>query len=540
MSTYSNFKKRVLKYSPIMKTAYHSFLKENDDIRLFCESLLKKMPHVFSSTNEVLKAIFFNFKIPKCKICKKRLNYRAYIQLKAGKTIHTCSKECRKKYVPITIQTRGETLFKKYGVFNISSLQSIKDIKSKKAFERYGAPCVFQSEEIKSKIRKTCLEKYGVNWAAKSKIVVDKVKAAAKNRTPEEKAKVSANVKAAAKKRFLPILIERFKKYNLEFINPDEYEGYNNFYHKTNKEYRFRCLTCSTEFQRLLHTGHDPRYWCPTCNKSSVSQPEKELASWIGNHFNISYNNRQLIAPLELDIFIPNKNIAIEFDGLYFHSSKPSRYHLEKTLRCEEKEIKLIHVFEDEWYFKKCQIKSLLKDIIGFGKTKLDDEKCVVKPIDRKTAESFLNKYSLNGFKPAKHFLGIFYKERLIFVGSFATPKANKNYNWEFNNFASMFNFTVNNVLEKCIAFFKANYSDSIIYYNNRRFPLFINGNIIKKTKPSFYYVKGRYRFNRLDFTKDKQATLFENFDINLSEQQNMFNNGYNIIYDCGKLIYEL
>lgn len=540
MSTYSNFKKRVLKYSPSMKTAYHSFLKENDDIRLFCEFLLKKMPYVFSSTNEVLKTVFYNIPIPKCKICKKRLSYRAYIYSKVGKMIHTCSKECRKKYLPRTIQAREETLLKKYGVHNISSLQSIKDIKSKKAFERYGTTCVFQSEEIKSKIRKTCLKKYGVDWAAKSKIVVDKVKAAAKNRTPEEKAKVGANVKAAAKKRFLPILIERFKKYNLEFVNPEEYEGYNNFYHKTNKEYSFRCLICGTEFQRLLHTGHDPRYWCPTCNKNLISQPEKELAAWMGKYFNISCNNRQLIAPLELDIFIPDKNIAIEFNGLYFHSSKPSRYHLEKTLKCEEKGIKLIHIFEDEWYFKKHQIKSLLKDIVGFGKTHLDDKKYIIKSIDRKAAENFLNKYSLSGVKPAKHFLGIFYRGRLIFVSSFAAPKAIKDYTWEVNNFASMFNFTISNALEKCITFFKKNYSNSIIYYNDRRFPLFINGNMIKETKPSFYYVKGRYRFNRLDFTKAKQERIFENFDNNLSEQQNMLNNGYNLIYDCGKLIYEL
>lgn len=540
MSSYSTFKKRVLAYSPIVKTAYHVFLKENDDIRIFCESLLKKMPHVFSSVNEVLKTVFYNLKIPKCKICKKRLNYRAYIHLKAGKTVHTCSKECRKKYVPITIQTRGETLLKKYGVFNISSLQSIKDIKSKKAFERYGTNCVFQSEEIKNKIRKTCLKKYGVDWAAKSKIVVDKVKTAAKNRTSEEKEKVRSNIKSAAKKRFLPILIERFKKYNLEFINPKEYEGYNNFYHKTNKEYGFRCLVCGTEFQRLLHTGHDPRYWCPTCNKSSISQPEKELASWIGKYFSINCNNRQIIAPQELDIFIPDKNIAIEFDGLYYHSSKPSRYHLEKTLKCEEKQINLIHIFEDEWYFKKRQVKSLIRDIVGFGKIKLASNNIEIKCVDKKIAEIFLNKYSFSGFKPAKQFVGVYYKNRLIFVCSFAKPKAIKDYEWELNNFALMFNFSIDGVLEKCVNFFKEKYSSGIIYYKDRRFPIDINGKLIKETKPMFYYVKGRYRFSRLDFTKDKQQEIFENFDDNLSEQQNMFNNGYNLIYDCGKLIYEL
>lgn len=540
MSSYSTFRKRVLEYSPIMKTSYHSFLKENDDIMIFCESLLKKMPHVFSSANEVFKTVFYNLKIPKCKICKKRLNYKAYIQLKAGKTIHTCSKECRKKYVPITIQTRGETLLKKYGVFNISSSPQIKELKKQKALEKYGVENVAQSKIVKDKMQKTCLKRYGVKYSAQSDKVRTAVKLTAKNRTPEEKAKVGTNIKTAAKKYFLPILIERFKRHNLEFINPEEYEGYNNFYHKTNKGYSFRCLICGTEFQRLLHTGHDPRYWCPTCNKSSVSQPEKELASWIGKYFSINCNNRQIIAPQELDIFIPDKNIAIEFDGLYYHSSKPSRYHLEKTLKCEEKQINLIHIFEDEWHFKKRQVKSLIKDIVGFGKTKLASNNIEIKCVDKKIAEIFLNKYSFSGFKPSKQFVGVYHKNRLIFVCSFAKPKAIKDYEWELNNFASMFNFSIDKALEKCIDFFKEKYSNSIIYYKDRRFPLSIDGKPIKETKPIFYYVKGRYRFSRLDFTKDKQQEIFENFDNNLSEQQNMFNNGYSLIYDCGKLIYKL
>lgn len=53
-------------------------------------------------------------------------------------------------------------------------------------------------------------------------------------------------------------------------------------------------------------------------------------------------------------------------------------------------------------------------------------------------------------------------------------------------------------------------------------------------------YTKNYDRFSRLEFTKEKQQKLFENYDDNLSEIQNMANNKFNIIYDCGKIIYEL
>ena len=70
-------------------------------------------------------------------------------------------------------------------------------------------------------------------------------------------------------------------------------------------------------------------------------------------------NCRNIIAPLEIDIFIPSKNIAIEYDGLYWHSSNKfsgrtieKKYHLNKTEQCLKKGIKLIHIFENEWILK--------------------------------------------------------------------------------------------------------------------------------------------------------------------------------------------
>lgn len=61
----------------------------------------------------------------------------------------------------------------------------------------------------------------------------------------------------------------------------------------------------------------------------------------------------------------------------------------------------------------------------------------------------------------------------------------------------------------------------------------------IKLTAPNYWYVKGYKRENRYIYRKSQLSKLLQNFNPNETEQQNMINNGYSIIYDCGSLLYE-
>ena len=542
MSSVYNMKRRILQYAPLPLKSYNKFLIENEDIDELCISFLQKMPNVFKTKAEVIKTIFYKlYQIPKCKVCGKRLSYRAGVLTANGKIIQTCGPQCRKKYSIVSNKKREETLLKKYGVKNVSCSEDIKQLKKQKSLEKYGVENVAQSEEVKRKMQKTCLEKYGVLYSAQSEQVINAIKSKAKNRTDKERKTIRNNIKNAARNRFLPILIERFKKYNLEFVNLNEYDGYNNWYRKSSDGYLLRCTKCNTEFRKIIHTGHDPNRWCPVCNKSLRSAPENEIAKWIGSYFNIERNKRNIISPQELDIFIPEKNIALEFNGLYYHSKKESTYHLKKTENCAKLGIKLIHIFEDEWYYKEKQTKSIIKDIINFGKRIIDINDCYIKEIDSKEAKRFIDKYSLFSYQHSNVNLGIFYKNRLIYVSTFRRSKYIKSHEWELVNYANTFNFFVKNALTTVVNYFKKKFSNSLIHYEDKRYQQIINfNNILKVTKPIYYYTKNYDRFSRLEFTKEKQQKLFENYDDNLSEIQNMANNKFNIIYDCGKIIYEL
>ena len=111
-----------------------------------------------------------------------------------------------------------------------------------------------------------------------------------------------------------------------------------------------RCLNCYP----YINTGY--------------SNLEKELIDFCKEYYpNLIENNRTLIKPLELDIVIPELKLAIEFNGDYWHSTsfKDKNYHLNKTIECESKGYRLIHIFEHEWLNNKNEIKQKLIDIFN-------------------------------------------------------------------------------------------------------------------------------------------------------------------------------
>lgn len=160
------------------------------------------------------------------------------------------------------------------------------------------------------------------------------------------------------------------------------------------------------------------------CPKCSQSKPEKFIQNLL-NSWGLSYkvNNRKIIPPQELDFYIPDKNIAIEFNGLHHHSEfahgKKSDYHLNKTIMCHDLGINLIHIFEDEYESDKNKIKFILKDILKCKKYKLLSDICVVKKVDINTTDKFLSKYKYYTINPYDKSYGLYYKNKLVFVSTF-------------------------------------------------------------------------------------------------------------------------
>ena len=97
---------------------------------------------------------------------------------------------------------------------------------------------------------------------------------------------------------------------------------------------------------------------------------------------NVIEYDRTLIKPYELDIVIPDIHLAIEFNGVYYHSIEagtPLGYHLMKTKMCEAKNYRLIHIWEDEWNNDNEKAKNnLLKIFNNENLILFEDEKQII------------------------------------------------------------------------------------------------------------------------------------------------------------------
>ena len=104
-------------------------------------------------------------------------------------------------------------------------------------------------------------------------------------------------------------------------------------------------------------------------------------------------SDRTVIYPQELDVYVPSKKLAFEFDGLYWHNdeNKPSSYHLDKTNACMNKGVKLLHVFEDEWLEKRAIVKSRIKNALGVYSKTVFARKCRILEVDAHTTRIFQN-----------------------------------------------------------------------------------------------------------------------------------------------------
>ena len=104
----------------------------------------------------------------------------------------------------------------------------------------------------------------------------------------------------------------------------------------------------------------------PYLGSNMTSKGEKEVLDFIKEIYKglIVERDRTILRPKELDIVIPNLKIAIEYNGDYWHKKKPVGYHADKTRRCAEQGIKLLHIWESDWKKNKREIKEKLRILL--------------------------------------------------------------------------------------------------------------------------------------------------------------------------------
>lgn len=278
------------------------------------------------------------------------------------------------------------------------------------------------------------------------------------------------------------------------------------------------------------------------------SQYENEIKNYIKSIYSstVEYNIRSVIPPYELDIYIPDKKLAIEFNGNYWHSScnKDKNYHLNKTIKCIQSGIRLIHIFEYEWVNEstKSKIKNLLHDSIC-GCNVLMARKCDIKEISGSEAEKFETDYHINGAVNASINFGMYYNNELIGIVTFGKPRFNSEYQYELIRLCWRPGIIVVGGFEKFMAAFTNKYKpiSLISYVNASKF----YGTSYKRlgfkydgwTEPNYVWVNSnndvisRYK-------AQKQNLVKQGYSPDMTEEEIMSSLGYIKVYDSGNLRY--
>ena len=290
---------------------------------------------------------------------------------------------------------------------------------------------------------------------------------------------------------------------------------------------------------------------CKSC--VSYLKEEEELYDYIKSIYKgeIKRHDRSVLNGLELDIFIADKNLAFEFDGLYWHCElqKDSKYHLNKTEQCLEKGIRLIHIFEDEWNNKKDICKSRIRNILGLTKNIIYARKCMIKYVDSKTSNNFLSLNHIQSSANSNINIGLYYNDELVSLMTFSKLRkilGRKSVNNEFEllRFCNKIDLIVVGGASKLFSFFLKEYNpNKVISYADRRWSVGnlyekLDFKLLHKSKPSYFYIFNNKRVNRYTFRKD---ILVKKYGCSEDDTEHSFclKNKWYRIYDCGTLVFQ-
>ena len=425
-----------------------------------------------------------------------------------------------------------QTCISKYGCEYSVQSEEVKDKIRESTVDKYGVDCVFKSQEIRDKIINTLNTEYGVSNPFENGVIRDK------------------------------ITFNRMKSRWDDVINSTDRSvfplvSFDYYLNHRNEEFKWKCKKCGTIFSSKISgnwwkvSNHSDYARCPTCHPymDASSGAEHEISNFIQTICqNVVENDRTVLNGKELDIYIPEKKLAFEYDGLFWHSEengKDKNYHTNKTNECERQGIQLIHIFENEWLNKQDIVKSRIKNLLGVYDKTIYARKCEVKEVSSNESFEFQNQNHIQGGVHSSVNLGLYFDNELVSLMTFAKPRFSKKYEWELVRFCNKLGYHVPGGASKLLKHFERNYNPkSLVSYADRRWS---KGNLYEKlgfklnsiSSPNYWYFNDdRILESRVKYQKHKLKNMLPIFDESKSEVENMKDNGYNRIFDCGNLVY--
>jgi len=397
--------------------------------------------------------------------------------------------------------------------------------------ERYCRECVGKSSKVKTKRFNTCMEKYGGKTPTCSKEIAEKVSMSNKGMKRNSHKHYDTLDESLYSKDWL------YNQYKIEKV----------------PVYSIADKLGVTPKTVYLHLKKHKI----SLDSHFRSAGEEKIFEWLSQYSDNIVKNKRLPDIGEIDLYIPELKLGIEFDGLYWHSEekRSKTYHQDKKIKCMENGIKLISVFEHELYDKFDIIKSSILNHMNIYTSKVRASSCDIRQINHDDSKAFFESNHIQGFSSQKICLGLYHNNVLIYAMSFGKPRFNKKYEWEIIRMCCLKGYKVYGGASKLWKYFIEMYDPkSVISYCNLRYG---HGNVYNVlgfeqkniTSPSYFYFNPNKNKNlnnrnkieiltRYQTQKHKLSNILENYNPNYTESQNMKNSGYLRVYDAGNCVF--
>ncbi len=419
----------------------------------------------------------------------------------------------------VKIQLRRYNKSINNGGYYSCSTKCSKEKREKKLIEVFGGNNPYKTKIFKEKSKQTSLKKWGTEHFRQSELWKE-----SRGSIEREKIKKTA--------------FENFKKKNPDVVDQDD------------KNFIIRCQLHGDNklpkgiFSNRKIVGTEV---CPICKPIDSNVSGKEIL--LGKIISEVYENEVItsfkVERKEIDIYIPELKLGFEFNGVRWHSDLfvDKDYHINKTLLCEKNNIRLIHIFEDDFDKKREIVESIIKNLLNKSE-KIYARKTEIRKItDKEIIKNFLTLNHLQGFVNTNINYGLYYNNELVSLMTFMKMRKilNKNVKYgeyELVRFCNKLNTSVIGGASKLFNSFLNEYKPlGVISYCDISWA---SGELYKKlgfeydgrTKPNYHYVVNGVRENRVNYQKHK---LVKNgADKNKTEHQIMTEMGYNRIFNCG------
>lgn len=345
----------------------------------------------------------------------------------------------------------------------------------------------------------------------------------------------------------------------VDYFNAQGFDIIDDIAHLNNQyKIKIECKECKTQKSQIVICQHWKHVVCNKCTGSNRSSKEDEIINYIKSFTDtkILTNYKIPNSRLEIDIYLPEFNIGIEYHGILWHSfgrtypdnsaAEPSNKtnHLNKFNAAKKANIKLLQIFSTEWKFKRDIVKSMIKSKMSLSDKKIYARKCDVRFIDKPEKSKFLFENHIQGNCQSCDDLGLFYNEELVAVMTFSNRLLRDKNCIELSRFAVKRGYSVVGGFSKLLKNYRNRTDKTIISYCDLRYSsgdvYEKNGfKLIRQSPPNYFYTQDLNLLESRHKYQKKKLEKYDNFSHEKTETQIMYENGFRKIYDAGNLVFE-